>query len=136
MLPLRAHNIIDYLTGAFLIIAPWVFEFSELTAPRTLFLIGGIALIAYSLLTNYYYSVARIMPLGVHMTLDTLLGLFLIIAPALLGVGEELTQGQYAAHIAIGIGLVGFVALTRPRTEATKTAVERAAIGHDLPLRS
>ncbi len=135
MLPLRAHNVIDYLAGVFLIVAPWLFDFDDLPAARTLFLIGGIALIAYSLLTNYYYSVARLIPLGIHMTLDTLLGLFMILAPALLGYREALTRTQYAVHVVVGVGLVGFVALTRPRTEAAKTAVDRAAIRQDLPLR-
>lgn len=135
MLPLRAHNVIDYLVGAFLIVAPWLFEFAQVPAARTVFLMSGIAMIAYSLATNYYYSVARLIPLGIHMTLDTLLGLLMILAPALFGYRELLTQSQYAVHIAVGIGVVGFIALTRPRTEATKTAVDRAAISHDLPLR-
>jgi hypothetical protein len=134
MIPLKVHNVFDYLGGALLIIAPWLFDFSQVIEARTLFLIGGIALIAYSLLTNYYFSLTRMIPLGVHMTLDTILGIFLILAPALLGYREQITEAQYVAHVVIGVTLVGLVALTRPRTEASKTAVDRAAIGHDLPI--
>jgi hypothetical protein len=134
MIPLKIHNIVDYLVGAFLIVSPWLFNFAQVIEARTLFLGGGLLLIATSLLTNDFFSLARRIPLGVHMTVDTLLGLLLILAPALIGYREQITEAQYAAHIAIGVGLVGFVALTRPRTEASKTAADRAAIEHDLPV--
>lgn len=135
MLPLRVHNIIDYLVGAFLIVAPWVLNFADIPAARTLFLLSGIALIGYSLLTNYYFSIVRWIPLGLHMTLDTVLGLLLILAPALFSYRDLLTAAQATAHIVIGASLVALVALTRPRTENAKTAGERAAIGNDLPTR-
>lgn len=134
MIPLRVHNIADYLLGALLIVSPWLFDFAGIPAARTLFLIGGIALIAYSLLTNYYFSIVRVMPLGVHMTLDTILGILLILAPALFGYRADLVNAQYVAHVVLGIVVVGSVALTRPRSEHAKTAVDRAAIRHDLPI--
>lgn len=134
MIPLKVHNVIDYIVGALLIVSPWIFGFAEIPAARTLFLVGGVGLIAYSLITKYYYSIAKILPLGVHMTLDALLGVLVILAPALFGYRDFLTEGQYAAHIVLGIGAVGLVALTRPRTEAAKTPAERASIAHDVPL--
>ena len=134
MFSLRTHNVLDYFIGAFLVVSPWIFGFDGVTAARSVFLVGGIALIGYSLLTNYYYSVARIIPLGVHMAFDAILGVVFILAPALFGYREFLTQGQYAVHVVLGIGAVGLVALTRPRTEAAKTPAERAAIAHDVPL--
>ena len=134
MISLRVHNILDYIVGAVLIISPWLFGFSEIAAARNLFVWGGIALIAYSLLTNYYYAVARVIPLGVHMTLDALLGIVVILAPALFGYRDFLTSGQYALHVVLGIGALGLVALTRPRSESAKTPAERAAIAHDVPL--
>jgi hypothetical protein len=134
MISLKVHNVIDYIVGAFLIISPWVFGFSDVNAARNLFVIAGVALVGYSLMTKYYYSAVRIIPIGAHMTLDAALGILLILAPALFGYRELLTQGQYAAHIVLGIGAVGLVALTRPRTEAAKTPAERAAIMHDASL--
>jgi SPW repeat len=134
MFSLKAHNVIDYLVGALLIVSPWLFGFADIPAARVLFLMSGIALIGYSLLTNYYYSVARILPLGVHMTLDAVLGVILILAPALLGYRDQITQSQYVAHVVLGIGAVGLVALTKPRTEAAKTPVERITIKQDLSI--
>lgn len=134
MISLRVHNILDYVIGAVLIIAPWVFGFGEVAMARNLFLFGGVALIVYSLLTNYYYSIAHVIPLGVHMTLDVLLGVLFILAPALFGYRAFLTNGQYAVHVVLGVAAVGLVALTRPRTEAAKTPAERAAIDHNVPI--
>lgn len=134
MIPLKVHNVIDYIIGALLIVAPWIFGISDIAAARNTFLILGIALVGYSLLTNYYYAAVRAIPLGAHMTLDVLLGILLILAPAFFGYRDLLTDGQYAAHIVLGISAVGLVALTRPRTEAAKTPAERAAIRHDVPL--
>jgi hypothetical protein len=134
MVPLRIHNIIDYFVGAFLIAVPWIIGVEEVSSARNVFLASGVSLIGYSLLTNYYFSVARIIPLGIHMTLDTILGIFLILAPALFGYREQLIETQYVEHVVTGVLLVGLVALTRPRTEASKTTLDRAAIQHQLPL--
>jgi len=134
MIPLKVHNILDYVIGAFLVIVPWMFGLAEITAARNLFMFACLALIVYSLFTNYYFAVARVIPLGIHMTMDALLGIIVILAPALFGYRDQLTDGQYATHIVLGIAAVGLVALTRPRTEAAKTPAERAAISHEVPL--
>jgi hypothetical protein len=136
MMSLRVHNVLDYVLGAFLLVAPWVFNFSELDAARDVMLFGGATLIVYSLLTNYHYAIARLIPLGAHMTLDALLGVFLILGPVLFGYRGLITEGQYAAHIVLGLIAVGMVAVTQPRSEAAKTPAERAAISsHDEPIR-
>lgn len=134
MISLRAHNVLDYILGAVLMVCPWIFGFAELAPARVIFLVSGIVLIAYSLATNSYYSAVRAIPLGVHMTLDALLGIFLILSPALFGYRDVLTDGQYALHIVLGIGAVGLVALTRPRTEAAMTPAERSAISQDVAV--
>ncbi len=134
MIPLKPHNVLDYVIGALLVISPWLFGFADVLAARNVFLVLGAGLIVYSLLTNYYYAIVRVIPLGVHMTLDSLAGVVLILAPALFGYRDLLTTGQYAVHMIFGIGAIGLVALTRPRTEAAKTPAERAAIAHEMPI--
>ena len=67
MFTLKTHNIIDYVLGAFLLVSPWLFGFDQIVEARVLFLLSGVVLITYSLITNYYFSVARIIPLGVHI---------------------------------------------------------------------
>lgn len=134
MISLKVHNILDYVIGAILVITPWLFRFADIPVARNFFLFAGIALIAYSMVTNYYYSVARVLPLGVHMTLDAALGVLTILAPVLFGYRDLLTGGQYAVHVVLGLGAIGLVAVTRPLTEAAKTPAERMAITHDVPI--
>lgn len=132
MLSLRSHNVLDYLLGALFLISPWFFGFEGVVEARLLFLGSGLALIAYSLVTNYYFSLARILPLGAHMTLDAVLGVFMILAPALLGYRGEITQSQYVVHVLLGVATVGMVAITKPKSEATKSLTERISIRQDI----
>ncbi len=134
MISLKTHNVADYVIGVVLVVCPFLFNFAHVSAAANLFMIGGTALIVYSLVTNYHYSIAKVVPLGAHMALDALLGVLFILAPALFGYRDLLTGGQYALHVVMGLGAVGLVALTRTRTEAAKTPSERAAIAHETPL--
>ena len=134
MFTLKTHNIIDYVLGAFLLVSPWLFGFDQIVEARVLFLLSGVVLITYSLITNYYFSVARIIPLGVHMTMDAILGVLLILAPALFGYRGLITEAQYVAHALVGVGTVGLVALTKPKSEAAKSPVERISIRQDLEV--
>ncbi len=128
MIPLKVHNVIDYVVGVALALSPFVFGFSDVTAARNVFLVVGIGWLLYSSLTNYYYSVAKIIPLGAHMVLDALSGITLILSPALFGYRELITDGQFALHFVMGIGALAVVAFTRTRTEEAKTPVQRASI--------
>lgn len=134
MVPLKVHNVLDYIIAAVLLVAPWLFGFSDIPAARNFFLFAGIALGVYSAMTNYYYSLVKAIPLGVHMAMDVITGVAVILAPALFGYRDLITGAQNALHVVLGLGAVGLVALTRPRTEAAKTPAERAGIAHDYPL--
>lgn len=135
MLSLKTHNVVDYAIGIVLIVSPFLFNFAHVSAAANLFMIGGISLIVYSLITNYHYSVAKFVPLGVHMAMDAILGVLFILGPALFGYRDMLTGGQYAWHVIMGLGAVGLVALTRTRTESAKSPAERASIAaHHSPI--
>lgn len=135
MIPLKTHNVIDYVVGALLALSPFIFGFSDVTMARNTFLVVGLGLIAYSSITNYHYSLAKVIPLGVHMVMDAVLGIVLILAPALFGYRELITDGQFALHFVFGVGALGLVAFTRTRTESAKTPIERAEIRHhEVPL--
>ena len=74
MIPLNVHNVVDYVVGLALVLSPYIFGFSDVAAARNVFLAVGICWLLYSSLTNYYYSFAKIIPLGAHMALDALSG--------------------------------------------------------------
>lgn len=130
MIPLKVHNVIDYIVGVALALSPFVFGFADVTAARNVFLVVGIGWLVYSSLTNYYFSIAKIIPLGAHMALDALSGITLILSPALFGYRNLITDGQFALHFVMGIGALAVVAFTRTRIEEAKTPRQRDEIRH------
>ena len=128
MVTLKAHNILDYIIAIALVASPFIFDFSNVDQARNLFLTLGIGLALYSAITNYYYSLARLIPLGVHMVFDAAAGAILIAGPTLFGYRDQLSDFQVGVHIVMGLGAVGLVAITRTRTEAAKTSEQRREI--------
>ena len=102
-----------------------MFGFSEIVAGRNLFLVLGLGLIGYSLVTNYQYSVRKWLPLGVHMALDVAAGVLLILGSYIFGYRSLITDGQTALHYVLGLGAIGLVALTRPKTDQGMRLEER-----------
>ena len=117
MIPLKVHNVLDYVIGAVLILTPYLFGFSDVDAGRNVFGVLGVALIVYSLFTNYRYSIARVIPLGVHMAMDVASGTVVMLAPTIFGYRGLLTGGQYAVHFILGLGAVALVAFTDRKTD-------------------
>jgi hypothetical protein len=53
LVPMRVHLILDYITGIFLVISPWLFGFADTPANEWIpHLIVGILVIGYALVTN------------------------------------------------------------------------------------
>lgn len=121
-IPLKLHNIIDYIAGAFLFACPYFFNFDYLVPARNVFSYSGTALITYSLLTNYRYSFFRIIPLGIHMAVDIIIGLTMISAPWLFNYFTDLTQPQFILHMTTGVAVLLLVAFTYPKSEAARTS--------------
>lgn len=125
MFSLKTHNILDYILAFVLVICPYIFGFSAIVPANNTFLMLGVTLAVYSLLTKYYYSIARIIPIGVHMSLDVALGLMALVAPYIFDYRNQISNMQYLVHVVLGVGAIGLVALTRTRTEDAKTPEER-----------
>lgn len=124
MLSLNAHNTIDYLASLFLLALPALFGFSEIEVATNLFRVLGIFMLTYSLATKYEFAIWRKLPLGAHMTFDLAIGVILLLSPLVLGYRDLLSAGQELVHYIVGFGLIGFVAVTRSKTEAEKKAFE------------
>jgi hypothetical protein len=118
LINLKNHGIADYVIGAVLVFSPYVFGFDNLAVARNLFLVLGLGLIAYSLLTRYPLSIAKIIPLGVHMTLDVIAGVVLLFAPYVFAYRDSITDFQYALHVIYGVAAIALVAFTRPKSES------------------
>src|SRR3954464_2102452 len=117
MISIRTHNILDYVGAAVLILCPFLFGYADVVAARNVFVLGGFIWAIYSLLTNYEFSIVKLIPLGAHMVLDVLVGLFYILAPSLFSYRAFMTNWQYALHFIVGIGAIGLVAITKRNSE-------------------
>jgi hypothetical protein len=60
VLPFTIHSAGDYLAAALLLVAPFALDFaSDDTGLAVFYAIGGVAVLAVSLITNYQYSPKR-----------------------------------------------------------------------------
>ena len=109
-IPTRFHAPLDYIVGVALIAAPWIFQFSEHSAPTVISIVLGIGLIAYSLFTNYELGVWKVAPMAVHNLIDIAAGALLALSPWLFGFADEGTQ-FWAPFVVIGVAAI-FLGLT------------------------
>ena len=105
----RSHAIIDYATGLLLILAPYLFGFADGGVAQWLPQVIGIATIVMSLLTDYELSLARVIPLDVHLGIDMGAGLLLALSPWLFGFAGLV----WWPHLIVGLAEIVIPLLTR-----------------------
>jgi len=72
-LTVKLHGLGDYAAAAVLIVAPFFLGLKEQSMiAHWASIAGGVGLIIYSLLTDYTYSIAKIIPFKVHLVFDGL----------------------------------------------------------------
>ena len=109
-IPTKFHAPLDYIVGAALIAAPWIFQFSEHTAATIVPVVLGIGLIAYSLITDYELGVWKVAPMAVHNLLDIAAGAVLAASPFIFGFADE-SANVWAPHVVVGLAAI-FLGLT------------------------
>lgn len=113
VIPTRVHGILDYLVGALLIAAPWLFNFDR-GGPETWVPVAlGAGAILYSLVTDYELGLARVIPMKTHLALDMANGLLLAASPWLFGFDEYV----WMPHLVLGLIEIGTAAMTQTRVE-------------------
>ena len=109
-LSVKLHGLGDYAAAAVLIVAPFFLGLKEQSMiAHWASIAGGVGLIIYSLLTDYTYSVAKIIPFKVHLVFDSLAGLVLIALAFVLKL-EGIAQ---IYMIVMGAGVLLVVAVTK-----------------------
>ena len=111
-IPTKAHAPLDYIVGAALIAAPWIFRFSEHTAATVVPIVLGIGLIAYSLFTNYELGVWKVAPMAVHNLIDIAAGALLATSPWIFGFADE-TANVWVPHLVVGLAAVSLGLTTK-----------------------
>lgn len=112
MISLKTHNVLDYVFGVVLALCPYLFNFTTLDVARNLFQTVGIGLLVYSLMTNYRYSIIKLISVRAHLALDVVAGALLMIAPWLFGYRLSLSGFQTSVHVIAGLAVLGLVAFT------------------------
>ena len=107
------HGLGDYAAAAVLIVAPFFLGIKEQSMiAHWASIAGGVGLIVYSLLTDYTYSVAKVIPFKTHLIFDSLAGLVLIALAFVLNL-EGIAQ---VYMIVMGAGVLVVVAVTQTDT--------------------
>jgi SPW repeat len=109
-IPTKLHAPLDYIVGAALIAAPWIFQFSEHTAATVVPVVLGIGLIAYSLFTDYELGVWKVAPMAVHNLFDIGAGALLAASPWIFGFADE-SANVWLPHVVVGLAAI-FLGLT------------------------
>jgi SPW repeat-containing protein len=124
-IPTKFHAPLDYIVGAALIAAPWIFQFSEHKAATVFPIVLGIGLIAYSLFTNYELGVWKVAPMAVHNVIDVVAGAVLAASPWLFGFADE-SANVWLPHVIVGAAAI-FLGLTTKQAGGYSYARDRAS---------
>ena len=105
----RTHGVIDYVTGALLLIAPYIFGFANNGIEHWLPMVLGAMIIVMSLITRYELSIAKIIPLPTHLMVDIVAGLLLAVSPWLFGFANVI----WWPHLLVGLMEIVVAVMTR-----------------------
>ena len=107
----KVHGYLDYIVGALLIAAPWLFDFDRGEAETWVPVILGAGAIIYSLMTDYELGATRGISMRTHLTLDLMSGVLLAASPWIFGFADYV----YVPHLVLGILEIGASVMTKTK---------------------
>jgi hypothetical protein len=120
----RTHGVLDYTTGATLLVAPRLLGLRG-TAAGAVLRVAGAGHIAYSLLTAYELGVAKVVPYRAHLAVDAVAAAGLTAAPLIAGRSGQ--RAQWLPHGVFGLWEAAAVALSVPQASGGAAAAEELA---------
>jgi hypothetical protein len=119
-IPLNLHAAIEPLVAVIVIAAPWIFGFSETDSATAICVIVGLVMVVSGALTDWRMSLARVIPLRMHLMTDLLLAAVLALSPLVFGFADE--GGPTRIMVIAGVLEAMTALMTRwDRTEAEPT---------------
>jgi hypothetical protein len=85
----NTHGAVEPVVALLFIVAPWLFGFSDITEATVISIIVGATMLVAGMLTQWRYSVLKLIPLRTHFMADVALGGLLILSPFIFGFSEE-----------------------------------------------
>lgn len=104
----RIHGILDYVLAVLMIAAPWIFSFPTGVGAGAATIAAGLALAAYSIVTDYEPAAIRRLSLPGHLLLDAVVGVLLALSPWVLGFDDRV----WIPHVVLGLAAVAAAAVT------------------------
>jgi hypothetical protein len=123
-IPLNTHAALEPLIAIVIIAAPWIFGFSSADDAKVVCIAVGAIMLAAGSMTDWRLSIARVIPLRVHMATDLLLGAVLILAPFVLGFSDQGGATRFTV-IAGALEILTALATRWDPLEAEESAVDR-----------
>lgn len=88
-IPITLHAASEPFLVALLIAAPFLFAFSDESAPTAVSIIAGVAILVVAMSTRWKLSLVKVIPVEVHALLDLGLGAVLIASPFIFAFSDE-----------------------------------------------
>jgi hypothetical protein len=85
----NTHAMIEPLMAVLIIVSPWLFGFSDVSDAKTICIIVGIVMLLAGAMTQWRYSLVKLIPLRTHFMTDLLLAAVLILTPFIFGFSDE-----------------------------------------------
>jgi len=92
---------LEPLMAVLIIVAPWLFGFSDVNDAQTICIVVGVVMLAAGAMTQWRYSLVKLIPLRTHFMTDLLLAAVLILTPFIFGFSDE--GGATRFMIIIGV---------------------------------
>lgn len=125
-IPTRVHGVLDYIVGAALIVAPWLFGFAGMGGPAVVIpIVLGVGLIVYSLFTRYEWGPIKLIPMPVHLVFDIVASLFLALSPWLFGFSDA-APNVWVPHVVVGVAVIVVVIFSQPQPAREELRTARA----------
>ena len=123
VIPTRVHGTMDYLVGALLVAAPWLFGYDHRGAATWVPVLLGVSVILYSLLTDYELGLVRQILMPTHLALDLGGGVLLAASPWLFGFADSI----WTPHLIIGLVETGTALMSQRVPSDGHRSVARTA---------
>jgi hypothetical protein len=119
-IPLNLHAMLEPLIAVVVIAAPWIFGFSDTDSATVICVLVGVTMLIVGSLTDWRLSLARVIPLRMHMIGDLTLAAVLLLSPLIFGFADE--GGPTRFMVIAGVLEALTALMTRwDRTEAEPT---------------